>query len=94
MLRSIEGLLIIGLTIGLVIGLITRNTRVGCSALVIVPVSMIGYIAWWQSQHPENIRSTSGLDFIFGPLWPSLGALAGYGIAKWMLNVVDKRRNS
>ncbi|HEX8626242.1 MAG TPA: hypothetical protein VF782_14370 [Allosphingosinicella sp.] len=38
---------------------------------------MIVYVAWWQGENPDKLRSTSGLDFIFGALWPSLGALAG-----------------
>jgi hypothetical protein len=40
-------------------------------------VAMIVYVAWWQGENPDKLRSTSGLDFIFGALWPSLGALAG-----------------
>lgn len=46
--------------------------------LWIVPIGMVAYIAFWQWQHPEDLRSTSALDFMFGPLWPSLGASAGY----------------
>ena len=94
MLNTIEGLLFIGFIVGLVVGLATRNQRVGCTILVAVPVAMIAYIAWWQSQHPENLRSTSALDFIFGPLWPSVAALAGFSVAKWMLTVIEKRKDS
>ena len=94
MLNTIEGLLFIGFIVGLFVGLATRNRRVGCTFLFAVPVSMIGYIVWWQSQHPENLRSTSALDFMFGPLWPSVGAYVGFEIAKWMLSVIEKRKNS
>ncbi|WP_375287202.1 hypothetical protein [Sphingomonas sp.] len=75
---TIEAMLIGGLVVGLLIGLVAPDGRVGCAALWIVPVGMIAYIAFWQWQHPEDLRSTSALDFLFGPLWPTLGACAGY----------------
>jgi len=39
---------------------------------------MIASAQAWQSAHPESLRSTSGLDFVFGPLWPSPEAMGGY----------------
>ena len=75
---TIEAMLIAGAVVGLLIGLFSPNGRVGCTILWVVPIGMIAYIAFWQWQHPENLRSTSALDFMFGPLWPSLGASAGY----------------
>lgn len=75
---TIEGMLISGAFIGLLIGLFSPSGRAGCITLWIVPVGMIAYIAVWQWQHPEKLRSTSALDFMFGPLWPSLGAVVGY----------------
>ncbi|MEG8039584.1 hypothetical protein QP166_09595 [Sphingomonas sp. LR60] len=75
---TIEAMLISGAVIGLLIGLLSPSGRVGCIILWIVPIGMIAYIAFWQWQHPENLRSTSALDYMFGPLWPSLGAGAGY----------------
>ena len=75
---TIEMMLLAGAAAGLLIGVIFRNPRLGCGMLWIVPIAMIAYVYAWQSAHPENIRSTSGLDFIFGPLWPSLGAAAGW----------------
>ncbi len=89
MLNSINGLLVLGAIIGFVIGLLIHNFRLGCVILVLVPIAMIGYIYQWQSQHPENLRSTSGLDFLFGPIWPSIGAIGGYTIAR-----VLRRRKS
>jgi hypothetical protein len=78
LLGSIEGLLVIGLFVGVPVGLFATRTKLGCVILLAVPIAMIAYVGWWQGQHPENVRSTSGLDFVFGPLWPSLGAIAGF----------------
>ncbi len=76
------GSFIIGLVVGLFICIFLPRPKVGCLALLAVPLAMIVYIGLWQALHPENIRSTSALDFVFGPLWPSLGAIAGYLIGK------------
>jgi len=46
---------------------------------------------WWQGEHPEDLRSTSGLDFVFAPLWPSLGAVMGYFAGMWFRSVFDGR---
>ncbi len=75
---TIEILLVAGALVGLIIGLTFGSPKLGCAALWIVPVAMIAYVHAWQGAHPESIRSTSGLDFLFGPLWPSLGAMGGY----------------
>ena len=75
---TIEALFIAGALVGFLIGVAAPSRRVGCNALWIVPAGMFAYIASWQWLHPENIRSTSGLDFVFGVLPPSLGAAAGF----------------
>lgn len=82
LLLSIEGLLAIGFVAGLLVGVAVARPKLGCLILLVVPVAMVAYVSWWQGQHPENIRSTSGLDFLLGPLWPSLGAAAGYYAGK------------
>lgn len=79
---TIETMLIVGFLAGLVVGAALANPKVGCAVLLLVPVAMIIYIGVWQSQHPESLRSTSGLDFIFGPLWPSIGAVAGFVVVR------------
>ena len=81
----------IGAAIGLIVGMVLHRPKIGCAALLIVPVAMIFFVSWWQGQHPENLRSTSGLDFIFGPLWPSLGAIGGYFIGRWLRTLFDNR---
>jgi hypothetical protein len=74
------------MAVGLPVGFFVRNSKTGCLLLVTVPIAMIVYTSWWQGQNPEQLRSTSGLDFVFGPLWPSIGAIFGSLIGKWMLH--------
>ena len=90
LLNSIEGLLAVGFAAGSLVGVTVTRQKLGCIVLLVVPVLMICYVGWWQSEHPENIRSTSGLDYIFGPLWPSLGAVGGYYAGRWLRSLFDK----
>ena len=75
---SNELLALCGLVVGLLVGVVVRKPALGCLIMLAVPAAMIAWVAWWQSQNPDQLRSTSALDFVFAPLWPSLGALAGY----------------
>lgn len=75
---------LIGFAAGLLVGVLLGQRRSGCFVLTTVPIAAIAYICWWQGQHPELIRSTSGLDFVFGPIPPSIGALIGYGFV-WLI---------
>jgi hypothetical protein len=84
LLLTIQGSLAIGAAIGLLVGLALPRPKMGCVVLLAVPVGMIFFVSWWQGQHPENLRSTSGLDFVFGPLWPSFGAVGAYFIGAWL----------
>jgi hypothetical protein len=84
LLLTIEGGFAVGAVVGLLTGVLLPRPKVGCVALLAVPVAMVFFISWWQGEHPENLRSTSGLDFMFGPLWPSVGAIAGYFAGKWL----------
>lgn len=88
---TIQGLMALGLIAGLGIGLLFPNQKIGCTVLLAVPLAMIGYIKWWQGQHPENLTSTSALDFVFGPLWPGLGAIAGFYAGKFVRDYFSKR---
>jgi hypothetical protein len=74
---TIELLLVCGFVFGLLVGIAVAKPRLGCFILLAVPVATIVYIDWWQGENPDKLRSTSALDFIFGPLWPSLGAIGG-----------------
>lgn len=89
---TIENLLVLGFITGLVVGGAMGRRKAGCIILLAVPIAMVAFIAWWQAAHPENIRSTSGLDYIFGPLWPSLGALGGYFTGAMFRSLLRKIR--
>jgi hypothetical protein len=75
---TIAMLLGAGFVAGLLLGVAFAEPAYGCAFLLTVSVAMFGYIWWWQSQNPDELRSTSSLDFLFGPLWPSLGAVGGF----------------
>jgi hypothetical protein len=79
---TVEAMLIIGFLAGFLVGLVFANPKAGCGVLLIVPIAMFVYIGMWQSLHSESIRSTSALDFIFGPLWPSIAAIAGFVVVR------------
>lgn len=81
---GIEALLIIGFVGGSAAGLLIPNHKVGCLALLPIPIIMIGYVSSWQNRHPENIRSMSALDFVFGPLWPTAGAIGGFYLGRYV----------
>ena len=75
---TIEMLIFCGAFLGVVVGFVVPNPRLGCVVLLAVPTVMVVYNGVWQATHSEHLRSTSGLDYIFGPLWPSLGATGGF----------------
>lgn len=73
-------MMFIGFVVGAGLGLLLASSRFGCLSLLSVPVGVWAYVSWWQSQHPELLRSTSGLDYLFAQFPPLIGALAGYGL--------------
>jgi len=77
-------LIILGGIAGLIVGAASPNEKFGCILLLGIPAVAIAYVAWWQAMHPESLRSTSGLEYIFAPLWPSSGALAGFFFSRWL----------
>jgi hypothetical protein len=75
-----SALMLTGLIAGGALGLMLSRKRFGCWSLSVIPVGAYVYVSWWQSQHPELLRSTSGLDFLFVQFPPLIGALVGYGL--------------
>lgn len=75
---TIQGLLFVGAIIGFVAALLFARPWPGCASLWIIPLTMIVVVIFDHHIHPETVRSTSALDFMFAPAWPSLGAMAGY----------------
>jgi hypothetical protein len=90
LLSTFEGLLAFGFLAGLLVGLSVTRHGLGCFLLLAVPVAMIAYVTWWQGRHPENLRSTSALDYLFVPLWPSLAALAGFYAGRGLRTLLQK----
>jgi uncharacterized membrane protein YfcA len=87
---AIVMMMFFGAIAGLLVGILIPNQRLGCVILLAVPVAMIIHISRWQDANPDALRSTSGLDFIFGPLWPSLGAIAGFAAGRMLHNALTK----
>lgn len=90
LLLTAEGAALLGLGAGIVVGMLFPRPKIGCTVLLAVPVLMILFVSWWQGQHQESLRSTSSLDYIFGPFWPSLGAFVGYFTGVWLRSAFDK----
>ncbi len=76
-LFTIEGLLLIGFIMGALVAYFLSQ-KIGCAALITIPIIMLIYIDWWLNNNPDSTSSTSALAYIFVPLWPSMGAIAGY----------------
>lgn len=89
---TIQGLLVIGAIIGVLAALLIASPRVGCASLWVIPIATIAVVIVDQRMHPETVRSTSALDFVFAPLWPSLGALTGYGVGRLVRSFLGKAR--
>jgi hypothetical protein len=90
---TIEALLIAGAIFGLIVGLGFRSHKLGCATLWIVPIAFFVYVDWWQKTHLENLRSTSGLDFVFGLPFPCMGAMGGYLAGAAIRYAAIKKRN-
>ena len=88
---TIEMLIFCGALLGVSVGFVAQNPRFGCVILLAVPAAMIVYTGVWQATHSEHLRSTSALDYIFGPLWPSLGALGGFLLGICFQSITRKK---
>lgn len=80
---SIEATFLIGVILGILAGVLATR-KIGCLLLIPIPIAMFIYIGLWQDQNPESLNSTSALDFVFGALWPSLGALLGMWVGRYL----------
>jgi hypothetical protein len=88
---TVEALMFAGALAGLLFGLTAWSRKIGCVLMALISVAMIVYVAVWQEMHPENLRSTSGLDFMFLPLAPSLGAFGGWSVGAFVRSLLKDR---
>lgn len=84
-------MLIAGGLAGLLIGRLAGSEKAGCGLLCIIPLSMVIYVAISQALRPESLGSTSALEYFFDPLWPSVGAILGFGLGLAMRPHRDDR---
>lgn len=91
MTLTITQLIACGLVVGMLIGIVLPHPKFGCVGLLAVPVGMFAYIWWWQDQNPAKLSSTSALDLLFGPLWPTLGAICGYLAGLTLRSLLSKQ---
>jgi len=80
---TIETAVIAGGIAGLVIGLFAP-ARGGWAALCLIPVAMLAYTFVSLSDPSRKPDALDPLHYLFNPLWPSLGALMGFGLGKWL----------
>ena len=78
-------LFVIGLLVGVVLGVLLGSKNfIGCVPLALVPVATLAYVDWWLGRDPEGPTSMSGLLYLFVPIYPTAGALVGYGLI-WLI---------
>jgi hypothetical protein len=69
---------------GLLVSLSTKGVARGCLGLLGVPLLTLVCLWVWHSLGPEKLHSTSALDFVFGPMWTSHGAIVGFGVGEFI----------
>lgn len=89
---SITVLIGIGAAAGAGFALIFGTRPVGWLSLMLVPLCTIFWVYYWQNTHPENLRSTSALDYVFITPVPLVGALMAYGMIFFIRLWLETRR--
>jgi hypothetical protein len=67
---------------GLFAGLILPRQRPGCTLMFLAAVALLFGVLRWQTAPPDTYRAANGVEFLFGPLWPCLAALAAFYAAR------------
>lgn len=81
-------ILIVSFVFGFVTRMMVKRVKIGCLALLVVPLAMIGYV-YWVHAHQTRIDALDVLDWFFGPLTPSLAASAGFSMA-WLREAIGR----
>lgn len=74
-------LLVASFVAGFAIRLKVQSASLGCLVLLAFPLAMIAYVAIVHAA--TRLSSTSALDWFFAPLWPAIGAIAGFSVS-WL----------
>ena len=88
---SFLALILAGAIAGAILAAIFGTRPVGWASLLIVPVSAFLFVYWCQNQHPGLLRSTSGLDYVFVPPIPTIGAIVTYGAIYFFRDWLEMR---
>ena len=86
----IETAMLIGSIVGALAGLIPRS-KTGCAALLIIPLVMWVYTVIELNNPSRTPDAQDSLYFVFNPLWPSLGALIGFGLVRLIRGLVLRK---
>ena len=86
-MTGIETALLVGGIVGAIAGLIPR-AKTGCAALLIIPFVMIVYTVIELNDTSRRPDALDALLYVFNPLWPSLGALVGFGLVRLVRGLI------
>ena len=81
-------LLIASFIAGFFIRLKVASTALGCLGVLALPLAMIACVALTHAF--TRLSSTSALDWFFAPLWPAIGAMAGFLVA-WLKSAMRRQ---
>jgi hypothetical protein len=74
---GIEGLIAAGAVAGVLASLFP-STKGGCAVLLLIPLAMLVHVHLDLADPSRRPDALDALLYVFGPLWPSLGALGGF----------------
>ena len=92
-LDTIEGLVLLGIVVGVILGFFSRSGKIGCVALLVFGLASCGYAKIeYESIPAESLNSTAGLVLFFIPLWLCSGAVVGWAGGYWIKHMVMAKR--
>ena len=79
-----------GGVIGLLAGMLPYP-KVGWAVLLVVPVAMIYYTEVELSEPGRRPDALDSLLYFFNPLWPSLAALTGFALGRFVHRLANRK---
>ncbi|OYX62706.1 MAG: hypothetical protein B7Y88_13975 [Sphingomonadales bacterium 32-64-17] len=92
-MTGIETALLVGGLLGAVAGLVPR-VKVGCATLLTIPLAMLIYTVIQLNDASRRPDALDALLYVFNPLWPSLGALLGFGLVLFLYGVAFRKKSN